>query len=153
MSPPQNSSSARLPPKHPRCLAFFAHSASSTIVNIMLRSAIACLVLLFLFGMASATTESIPLGHLTFLEIDRDVFSPAAEGSEANGVRRGRNNRQRELRKLSFRVTRKGESSTCRCNVSSKEKCKRCGGKCCHKLGNGTRSCRKGVRKVCKRYF
>ena len=119
----------------------------------MLRSAIACLVLLFLAGMASATTESIPLGHRTFLEIDRDVLSPDAEGSEAKGVRRGRNNRQRELRKLSFRVTRKGESSTCRCNVSSKEKCKRCGGKCCHKLGNGTRSCRKGVRKVCKRYF
>ena len=121
----------------------------------MLRSAIACLALLFLAGMASAATESIPLGHRTFLEIDGGLFAPA-EGSEAeaNGVRRGRNNiRQRELKKFSFKVTRKGESATCRCNVSSNEKCKRCGGKCCHKLGNGTRSCRKGVRKVCKRYF
>ena len=112
----------------------------------MLRSTITCFVLLFLAGMASATTESIPLGRRTFFEIDQD-FSPAEE----NGVRRGRNNRQRELKKLSFKVTRKGESATCRCNVSSKEKCIRCGGKCCHKIGNGTKRCREGVRKVCKK--
>ena len=97
----------------------------------MLRSAITCFILLFLAGMASAITESVPLGRHTFLEIDQDVSPVAVEES---GMRRGRNNRQRQLDKFSFRVTRKGKSATCRCNVNSKEKCIRCGGKCCHNI-------------------
>mmetsp|Transcript_32097 Transcript_32097/g.96178 ORF Transcript_32097/g.96178 Transcript_32097/m.96178 type:complete len:105 (-) Transcript_32097:472-786(-) len=60
----------------------------------------------------------------------------------------------RELKRISFTVTRKGEKKKCRCNVSSISKCKRCGGRCCHDLGNGTQKCREEVRKkLCKKFF
>ena len=49
--------------------------------------------------------------------------------------------RGRELKKFSFTVTREKKKKKCRCNVSSMKKCRRCGRKCCHILGNGTEDC------------
>uniref|UniRef100_A0A7S4J9H8 Uncharacterized protein n=1 Tax=Odontella aurita TaxID=265563 RepID=A0A7S4J9H8_9STRA len=69
--------------------------------------------------------------------------------------RPGRNMRgRRELKAISFTVTRKGRKKKCKCDVKSMNMCRRCGGKCCHDLGNGTRDCRYEVRKkLCRRFF
>ena len=62
--------------------------------------------------------------------------------------------RGRDLKKFSFTVTRKKKKKKCRCNVSSMKKCRRCGGKCCHSLGNGTEDCQEEVKKeLCKKHF
>mmetsp|Transcript_8824 Transcript_8824/g.26450 ORF Transcript_8824/g.26450 Transcript_8824/m.26450 type:complete len:111 (-) Transcript_8824:159-491(-) len=61
---------------------------------------------------------------------------------------------RRKLKKCSFTVSRKGKKKKCNCNVKDMKQCRRCGGKCCHDLGNGTRECRKEVRsKLCKKCF
>eukprot|EP00568_Trieres_chinensis_P018817 CAMPEP_0183327882 /NCGR_PEP_ID=MMETSP0160_2-20130417/83993_1 /TAXON_ID=2839 ORGANISM="Odontella Sinensis, Strain Grunow 1884" /NCGR_SAMPLE_ID=MMETSP0160_2 /ASSEMBLY_ACC=CAM_ASM_000250 /LENGTH=140 /DNA_ID=CAMNT_0025496027 /DNA_START=135 /DNA_END=557 /DNA_ORIENTATION=+ len=55
---------------------------------------------------------------------------------------------------FTFTVTRKGESKRCRCSVRTMTECRRCGGKCCHDLGNGTVDCRYEVRKkLCKKHM
>lgn len=73
---------------------------------------------------------------------------------EARSERRTRLQRfERRLKSFRIRVLRKGVRKTCSCRTSSLGGCRRCGGKCCHSIGNGTVKCREGSRDSCRRIF
>ena len=74
--------------------------------------------------------------------------------TEARKERRARLRQfERRLKSFNIRVLRKGVKKTCRCRTSSLGGCRRCGGKCCHSIGNGTVKCREGSRDGCRRIF
>ena len=112
-----------------------------------------------LYENISEDAIAFDLGHDTLMIVESDDGGGRTKyfrrAQQSRNDRRARLRQfERRLKSFNIRVLRKGvRAKTCRCRTSSLKGCRRCGGKCCHSIGNGTVECREGSRDSCRRIF